>query len=198
MLTANWSRTTEPTAWPISLDDAKAQARVTHSDEDGLFAGYIATAVAMAEDYLGRGLLTQTWTLTLDDWSNRIWLPMAAPLQSITSVKYYDASGTLQTLSSTYYGTDSSARPACLVKAPNQTWPALQADRRSWRVEVVYVVGWSTAASVPDRIKQGIRLMVTALDANRDGTDASGDVARRAAEQCWADRIFVPPVERWL
>jgi len=198
VITVNWTRTSDPAVEPITVAEAKAQANVTHTDQDDLFASYIAAAREEAEDYLGRGLYTQTWELTLSDWADEIQLPMAAPLQSISSVKYYDADGTLQTLSSSYYITDTVARPAALLKAPDQTWPALQADRRGWRVKVTYIVGWSSATSIPERIKHGIRMFVTYLYESRgDVMEPGARDARLAAFSCWSDRVPYTPPRCW-
>ena len=196
-MVASWQRSVAPDFEPISLEEAKAQMRVTHSDEDGVILGFIAAARETGEEYLGRAIPESTWVLALSDWADEVPLPMAAPVQSITSVEYYNESGTLTTLSSTYYALDSIRRPAYLMKAPNQVWPALQSDRRTWRVKVTYVAGWASAAVVPERIRQGIRLYLAHLDLNRDGSEASAALARKAAEACWSDRVFFPPVECW-
>jgi uncharacterized phiE125 gp8 family phage protein len=189
----SWSITTGPTVEPITVDEAKRQARITDTSSDSLIESYIITAREAAQDYMNRGLLTQTVTAVFSDFANVMPLPLASPLQSITSVKYYDADGALQTLATSYYDTDSVARPACLVLKPEQTWPTLESDRRSWRVEVIYVVGWTTAAAVPERIKQGIRMYVTYLDLDRDGMEPNADKARMAAENCWSDRVWWTP-----
>lgn len=190
----NWTRTVQPASAVLTLADVKAQARLTHEDENALLTSYASVADAAAEDYLGYGLLTQTIRLTGDEWPARIWLPMALQLQAVSSVEYYDESGVLQTLAPSAYIVDDMTRPASIVPAVNVDWPSLQAGREAWRWRVVYVAGWETADAVPERIKQGLRLYVTHLDENRSGTDTDAATARRAAEYCWADRIvFVPP-----
>lgn len=185
-----WSVTTGPTLEPITTEDAKAQARITDSASDGLLDAYIATAREACESYMGRGLLTQTIKAVFDHFANVIPLPQAAPLQSITTVKYYDGDGTLQTLASTVYDTNTQARPGCVVLKPGQSWPELQGDRRNGRVEITYVVGWTEAALVPELIRHGIRMYVTYLDLDRDGMDVRANDARMAAERCWSDRMW--------
>lgn len=185
---------TAPTSEPISLDEAKAQARITDTNSDGLVQSYITTARQRAEEVLGYGLFTQTWRYDLESFDEVIPLPMALKLQSVTHVKYYDADGTLQTLSSSYYELDTMRRPAGIMRAPNVSWPALQADRRSGRVQITYVVGWSDVAAIPEIVKQGIRMYVTYLDADRDGMETQAQAAHVAAERCWLDRMyFLPP-----
>jgi uncharacterized phiE125 gp8 family phage protein len=188
-----WTLVTPPDGEPITLDAAKRHCRITHDDENSLIQSYIAAGRQAAEDALGRGLLTQTWKFTSERWANVLWLPMAAPLQSVTSVKYYDAIGTLQTLATTVYTVDLVSRPGRIAKAAGQTWPSLQSDRRVGRIEITYVVGWLTPADVPERIKQGIRSYVGYLDSDREGLDVDADKARAAAEACWIDRVYWKP-----
>lgn len=185
-----WTLTTAPVLWPITLDEAKQQTRITDTAQDALLTSYIKTATQEAEDYMARGLLTQTWTLMLQDWADLIWLPMAAPLQSVTTVKYYDTAGVLQTLASTVYTVDTVSRPGKIGRGPSQVWLPLQGDRRTGRIEIVYLVGYTAISQVPERIKQGIRLYVGALAMNREGID---DASRTAAESCWSDRVFWKP-----
>lgn len=182
-----WSLVTAPTIEPVSLAEVKAQARIFDTNSDGVLASYIATAREEAEQYMGRGILTQTWKLVLDAFANVIPLPMASPLQSVTTVQYYDATGTLQTLATTYYGVDTVSRPGRVVLKPEQSWPTVQSDRRDGLVIITYVVGWTSAVLVPERIKQGIKQYVTFLEMDRDGL--GGYDAKQAAERCWSDRI---------
>ena len=186
-----WTLTTAPTVEPITLAEAKAQLRQDHDGEDPLILSYIAAARQAAEEWLGRGLLTQTWTLTCEGFTDVIWLPMAAPLQSVTSVKYYDTSHVQQTLATTGYTVDTVSRPGRIVRAAAAVWPTTHYDHLSGAVEIVYKVGWSTPAAVPERIKQGIRLYVGALDADRDGLDGNFLTAKHAAESCWTDRVYL-------
>jgi uncharacterized phiE125 gp8 family phage protein len=194
---AEWTRTSDPASEPITLVEAKAQARITHTTEDSLLSAYVQTAREAAEAFMARGLLTQTWTLVLEEWADRIWLPMAAPLQSVSSVEYYATDGVLTTLSTSTYTVDTVSRPGRIVRAPAQTWPALQPDRLDGAVVITYVVGWDTASAIPERIKQGVRMYVTYLDCDRDGLVEYGAQARRAAEACWDDRVRWIPPECW-
>ncbi len=185
---------TAPTTEPITLTEAKAQARITDTNSDTLLGTYIAAARQRAEQVLGYGLYTQTWRCDLSEFAEVMPLPMALQLQSVSTVKYYDADGVLQTLSSTFYELDTLRRPACLVRAADVSWPALQADRRVGRVQITYVVGWTTTAAIPDIIKHGIKLYVTYLDADRDGLEAQALQTQAAAERCWLDRLYpLPP-----
>ena len=185
-----WMKTVEPTEEPISLEEAKAHARITDTASDTVLAGYIQTAREAAEAYMGRGLLTQTFKLVMDAWANIIPLPFAAPLASITSVKYYDDTGTLQTLATSVYDTDTTSRPGRVTLKPGQSWPSYQSERRNGAIEITYVVGWTSPDLIPQRIKHGIQQYVTYLDLDRDGMEQNALNAKQAAERCWSDRIY--------
>lgn len=187
-----WTLVTGPLVEPVTLAEVKNQTRITDNNSDGVLSSYISVAREAAESYMGRGILTQTWKLVLDGFSNIIPLPMASPLQSVTTVQYYDTAGVLQTLATTYYGVDTVSRTGTVFLKPDQSWPAVQSERRDGAVIITYVVGWTVAASVPERIKQGIVQYVAALDQDRDGMDRGLD-ALAAAERCWSDRIWWTP-----
>lgn len=187
----SWTRTVEPVLDPIDTTEAKLHARIPSADtsNDTVILSYIRSATKAAEDYMARGILTQTWKLVRDTFEDVMYLPMAAPLASVTSVKYYDVNGTLQTLATTVYDVDTVSRPGRIALATNQTWPSTVASRLAGVVEITYVVGFTSAALIPERIKQGIRMMVAYRIADREGGDASFDRAMKAAHACWDDRV---------
>jgi uncharacterized phiE125 gp8 family phage protein len=196
-ITCSWARTVDPTEAPIELGDVKAQARITDDSSDALLDSYITTAVSACEDYMGRGLVTQTWQLTLHDFADVMPLPMAAPLQNddeadpstAVVVTYYDEDGTQQTLATTVYDVDTACRPGAVVLKPAQSWPTLQSTRLNGRVTITYVVGWEDVADIPQQIKHGLLMYVTYLDLDRDGMEPGANAARLAAERCWSDRV---------
>jgi uncharacterized phiE125 gp8 family phage protein len=153
-----WKRTVDATIEPVSLAEAKLQLRNPAAADDTLVLRAIKAARQQVEDYLHFGLITQTWKYTQDRFTTEIQLPMAAPLQSVI-VKYYDASGVLQTLASTVYLVDTTSEPGRIVLAPAQVWPVTQADRPN-AVEITYIVGETAAASVRADIVDAILLLV--------------------------------------
>jgi uncharacterized phiE125 gp8 family phage protein len=184
-MSAQWQVSVAPTSEPVSLTEAKQHAKITQTNDDATLRRYIQTARETAEDYMGRGLYTQTMVCNLDEFDDLIWLPRAAPLQSVTTVKYYDTAGVQQTLSATYYTVDTVSRPGRIVRAANQSWPALQLPRYAGRIEITYVVGFSTVAAIPERIKQGIRMYITHLDGDREG---AGEIPA-GVKACWQDKV---------
>lgn len=163
-------RTVAPAAL-IDLDAAKVHLRVDGDDEDALIASYVAAATDRLDGIggiLGRCLMPQTWTASFWGFAgDRLRLPLR-PVASITSVKYYDTAGTLQTFSAAKYGllTDELG-PYVRLLYPN-IWPADVAVDRDNAVVVTFVAGYADAASVPAPIKAAILLMVGDLYANRE------------------------------
>jgi uncharacterized phiE125 gp8 family phage protein len=154
---------------PMTVEEAKLARRIQHDDEDANVERWIRSARAQVESHLGRGLLTQTWKLALDAFADEMVLPMAAPLQSVTHVKYYNTSGTLTTLSSSVYQVDTLSEPGRVLLAPDQTWPDLQSGRLL-AVEITYVVGWTSVDQIPAPIVDAMHLLIGDRDAHREDT----------------------------
>lgn len=194
---AHASLLTAPGTEFISTADAKVHLKTSISAEDSLIDRMVKGVRNDVEEYLGRGLFTQTWKYVQDDWTERISLPYAAPLQSVTSLQYYDESGTLQTLDSGVYIVDTLQALGEIRRAPNQVWPTLQADRAG-RVIVTYVVGWDDVANLPPGILDGLYLLLARRWAGRGDAapDGSGPLDCAPAEACLAKhrRFWAPPV----
>lgn len=163
---------TPPTAEPVSLVEAKAHLRVTDDTEDGLIAAYILAARQAAEDYTRRKLYTQTWDYFIDrGWPTvdvdgierpRIVIPLP-PLQSVTSISYYNGVGTLTTLAADQYLVDVSDMEGRIEPAYGVTWPTVRDQMSTIRVRMV--VGYT---ALPEPIRHAILLSVGHLYANRE------------------------------
>ena len=175
-----------PAVEPVTLAEAKLWLRVDQSDEDALISDLITTARISVEEEINRQLITATWRLAMDwfgfNWTaaNRagtnldlfglsnypIELPRP-PLQSVTSVTYYDTAGVLQTLPVTAYQVTTVPLIAQILPTPWTFWPLPQLGRAG-AVQVTYVAGYGgSAGSVPTPIKQAIKWRVL-LDYGRD------------------------------
>ena len=164
-------RTVEPTTEPVSLAEAKAQCRVDSDDENTFITGLIQAAREYVEDTSHRALLTQTWRLSLDAWPacDEIELPRP-PLQSVTSLVYYDSAGTLYTLDSSKYGVDTDSEPGRVVLNWGESWPSL--TLRSFNpVQVTFKAGYGDDADdVPLHLRQAILLIIGHWFENRELT----------------------------
>ena len=148
---------TAPAVEPVTLAEAKLHCHVDISDDDALITSLIVTARNMAEERLGRALISQTWEQIIDAFpSAEIKLPFPN-VQSIESVKYV-VSDVQQTLSSTAYSLDSEAEYESWL-FPVTDWP--DTDDAANAVRIRFVVGYGDAASdVPEPIRQWMLLQI--------------------------------------
>jgi uncharacterized phiE125 gp8 family phage protein len=160
-----FTRKTAPTFSVVSLEDLKLHLRVAHDHEDGLLASYRLAAEQWVEEFTGRSIRTQTWQLALPWFVSRLWLPRAAPLQSVTFVKYYDTSNVLTTLDASTYLVPAFEEPAVVDKVDTATWPAVYPRRDAVRVE--YVAGY-TEGECPAPLILAVQTLVAHFYENRE------------------------------
>lgn len=167
---------------PITLEEAKLHLRLEIEDDDALVDGLIAAARERAEAVTGRQLLQATWELRLDrfpcEYEIRIPKP---PLISVTSLKYVDTNGTLQTWDPVNYQVDAPAgpfaEPGRLQPVFGASWPSARTDTLN-AVIVRFVAGYGDGgSSVPMAIRQAMKLMLSAWYERRDDLVLQGDVA---------------------
>ncbi len=150
----------------VSLDEAKLHLKLETSVEDALITSDILSAAEAAEQITGRAIMPQTYELTLDAFPDALELTRV-PVASVTSLKYFDATGTEQTLSNTLYTLDSAddAGFAYVVPVYAGSWPSTRDQINA--VALRYVAGYADAASVPESIKAWIKLMIGAMYESR-------------------------------
>lgn len=163
---------TGPSIEPVSLEDMQEHLRLetdgTNPDDD-VVAGLIAVAREYVERYSGRALITQTWELALDGFPSCDYIALPyPPLQSVTSVKYYDTDETEATFSSGDYYVDTYSEPGRVVLGYGEVWPT-ETLRTANGVIIRYIVGYGDAASdVRDRYNQAIKMVAAHLYENRE------------------------------
>lgn len=170
----------------LTLGQAKANLRVTSTDEDDRILALIGAAQTEYEDYTGRILLSSTQILYLDEFEDeKIYLK--APLVSITSIQYYDANNALQTLAAAQYVKDPYAENPYVELAYSCTWPTTY--DRPGAVIITYIAGYSSAAAVPETVKNGLLLYIGHHFENRE-PQMIGQVATKINpwEACWSRR----------
>jgi uncharacterized phiE125 gp8 family phage protein len=152
---------------------------VDHTSEDDYITGLIVAVRIQLESLLGRAFCTQTLDVSypgFPDWDAPLVLPRP-PLQSVTSVKYYDEDQTEETLSTDVYQVDALSTPGQLVLKSSQSWPT-DTLRKANGVIVRQVCGYGLAAAVPQHIKQAMYLGIGDLYANREDVTVGSAVAR--------------------
>lgn len=173
-----------PASEPVALsgsDGLKAWLRVEHAASDDEITALGKAARLLVEKLTGRALVTQTWVLTLDNfpwpggWQyvnspaifpdpHTIRVPKA-PLQSVSSVEYYDLSDTLTTLAASTYVVDATTDPGRIFLAMNKVWPVTRL--RPGAVRITFVAGYGAASAVPEDLKLAIKMCVAYWYENR-------------------------------
>lgn len=144
----------------ITADEFRLYARaVDISSEDSLIEGQIKAAVRWVEEYIGKSINTNTFTVDvwnfdndLDLEGNELWLNLSSgPVSSVTSVKSYDEDGTEVTLTS---GTDYHFLKGDRLRIVSATGID--------SFEVVYVAAM-TSTEITDNIKEAVYKLTAEL-----------------------------------
>lgn len=156
-----------PTEEPVTLAEAKLHCKVDAADDDALITALIVAAREQAEHRTGRALVTQTLELALDAFpGSEIELPRI-PAQSISSVKYLDGAGVLQTIDPASYALENyGSQQHWVIQASDYAWPDSLTSANA--VKVQYVAGYGAAAAVPASIKAWMLLSISAMYSQRD------------------------------
>lgn len=150
----------------VSILKVGASANESDYIEDIL----IPSARRQAEAYLNRALITTTYDMVMDDWPDEDYIRFPEPpLQSVTSVTYYDTANTAATLSAADYTVDTTDQyGGLLFLNDGEVWPST--TLRPYRGVVVrFKAGYGDAASsVPADIRLGILQLIAHLQENRE------------------------------
>lgn len=158
---------TPPSVTAVTLADQKLHTGSV-SDDDGILAVYLASAIAVIEQKLQRKLITQTWKMWLDCWPVNFAKVLFGDLQSVTSIKYTDEEGTEATLANTVYAVDINSVPGRITLKYGQSWPSVTLNRIN-PIEIQFVTGYGAApANVPSDIKNAILLTTSHYYENRE------------------------------
>lgn len=145
---------TAPTVDAVTIEQAKKQCEIAESDtaHDTHLYQLIDAARQQLEEDCDMCICSQTWRVFADDMDDGMQL-QKGPIQSITSIKYYDSSNAQQTLSTSVYGFDVANRMIRLKY--DQVWPSFTNRWDAW--EVTYLCGFAT---VPPLAKQAMLMLI--------------------------------------
>jgi len=140
---------TPPAREPLSLALAKQHLRIDsdYTADDNMIQGLIISARRYCEGFQNKAYLQQTWDLWLDGFpdSDYIDIPLS-PLQSVTSIKYYETDDTENTFSTDDYDVDDKGIVGRVVLKYGETWPS-DVLRPSNGVVIRFVAGYETYSS---------------------------------------------------
>ena len=169
--------TSGPAAEPITVDDAKAHLRVDDTAEDILITSLVLTSRLHIESALGMAMITQNWSLLLDQWprDRAVVFPLR-PVQSVSEVRVLGNDGTPTVVESDNYVVDVASKPSRLV-ATGVGWPP--PGQKTNGIEIDFVAGFGNNASdVPAPLRHALLLLVAHWYEHRDPVEiGSPDVA---------------------
>lgn len=179
---------TGATELPVSVAEAKQNSLIKYDLDDEFIEGLIEAAVGVVEADSSRALMPQVRRYTLDRFPcGRIQVPIR-PIRQI-EIKYIDTAGELQTLEPAKY--DADLQPVVARVDPISSWPATAARMNAVMIDAY--CGYEDAQSVPPRLKQAIKLLVSHWYENREATSQVVKVSQvpMAYELC-LDGMTVP------
>jgi uncharacterized phiE125 gp8 family phage protein len=168
-------RVQDATEEPISVAEAKEQCNYTNTDRDAYFAVLISAARKECEARVQRAFIDQIWERTLDEFPEAFHLYMP-PVIGVESLRFIDEDGVQQLLDPSDYYVDKDSEPGYVVPATGKVWPTTHADSIN-TVKLQYRVGYgSDAASVPEPIRQAIKILVEAMFNQKSISEVNGTV----------------------
>lgn len=171
---------TAPAADVVTLAELKAHVRVDHDEDDAHLGACLAAAVARVDGWAGvlrRCLITQTWAESFRYfYARRIWLRLA-PVQSISSITYFDLDGVERTVDAGDYRLQRRGGEAYVELDDDASWPSV--DARDDACTISYSAGYGAAsADVPSPIKSAVLLMAADLYEQRESHVIGASVSR--------------------
>jgi len=160
----NLTLITDPTTIeePLTLAEAKSFLRVEGDDENGDISALIRAAREQAELHNGREMAVKQYDLALDDFPRDArYIDLLDPLVSVESITFKDSTGAETTLTADVdYIVDTAKHPGRVVLAHDKVWPTI-APYPSSAVKIRFTAGF-VPAKVPESIKTGMKLLITA------------------------------------
>lgn len=164
-----------------------------YSAEDNLLSALIIVARDYCEGFHRRSYITQTWELWLDGWPEKDWITLDfPPLQKVNHVKYYETDNSENTFTPADYFVDTKSEPGRVALGYSKIWPS-EVLRPTNGVVVNYDAGYGgAAASVPEKVKQAMKLLVGHYFKHREATDTalSKEVEFAVHALLWQDRVL--------
>jgi uncharacterized phiE125 gp8 family phage protein len=90
-------------------------------------------------------------------------------VQSVSSIKYYDVDGALQTATLADFNVFGTPNRITITPKTGKAWPITQT--RDDAIKIEYVIGYGdSAASVPQTVRHGLMMLVAHWYENRETT----------------------------
>ena len=186
--------TAESAELPVSLEAVRMQLRMDdlrHDDEYLIMQ--IKAQCALIEKQYQCALLTKTVVehhSRFPQYSTEtLFISGIGPVNSVTSIAYYDSSNTLQTWASSEYVFTASSGGANISLKPDYYWPTDLANRPD-AVVVTYSAGYGSGpSSLPSNVTAGILSRIARAYTNREDSREEG--------MSMSD-VLLQPLKRWI
>lgn len=161
----------------VAVAEVKALLRIATGDEDALIAGFVRSAAASCEAFIGRALIAREVSETVP--ANGVWTRLAAaPVRSIDGVAALGADGGATPLDPADYAID--------VDAAGEGWVRVPWRGASGRAAVTFSAGlaedWN---GIPELLRQGIARLAAHLYAARGEQEAPPPASVAALWRPW-------------
>jgi len=160
-LVGSFNQTTDAIDQLITLQELKDFLAVSGTADDNLLTSFILASRKTIESYIDKSLLDQTWTLSLNRFPFGDDIPLVrGPLQSVTSVTYYNTSDVSAVQASSTYYVDTAESNGAIVLNSGSSWASTSLRPRNG-VEIVFVSGYGdTLDEVPEPLRVANMLII--------------------------------------
>lgn len=154
---------TTPATRVVSLDELKQHLAIIDDANNSLLTALSTSAETYVENETRRFMVTRTIDAYFDSFDCIVIAHR--PAVAITSVKYYDDDGELQTMTTDDYAVD--AKGLDTVVTFGVSYPSLSTEVPN-PIIVRYTVGYGAAAAVPELLKYAVKGLVAHWYLNRE------------------------------
>jgi hypothetical protein len=197
-----------PGSEPVTVNDLKLRLGIAASDStwNDLLGALIETARIECERQTARALITQTLDIYFDHrplerqewWDGVREVPASElfaypstfeiprmPIQSVTSVTFYDEDDAATVADSSTYIVDIASEPPRVVLRRGEVWPTIIL-RNANGIVIRVVAGYgNSGTAVPGPLKEGILALAAYLFEHRGACDMSGALSMSGASALW-------------
>jgi len=164
-------RTVPPVSPPLDVELVRQHCRLDDLDQADMVEFYIDSARDHVEEWkgvTGQALITQTWRQDFRAFDACLRLPIW-PVQSVSSVTYYNTSEVSTTLATSVYELLEDELGAYVSLKYGQQWPNIGNTTKA--VSVTYVCGYGNIPNnIPADIRHAMMLMISHWYENREAT----------------------------
>lgn len=121
---------------PVLLSEMKGYMGVTSATSDAIIQALLDTCIAWGQSYTGREFTSNSYSLNIDCFEDRISL-RRNPINTITTVKYL-LSDVLTTVASSVYTLKKGRVLSEILLKDAQTWP-VDGDEVEQGIEIIFV-----------------------------------------------------------